>query len=650
VRTLRGILGRHGAPTGSQWERHDPGFRKQADGLIYHDFAADPAGAAGRHARVRTARILYPLLARVAVLGRADLVGWSLLLVNLAAIVLGTEILHRLLERRGITPWAALGYGGWCGLGLALLHDTAEPVAYLCGLAGVAAQDRGRPALAGAAFLGALLTRETALLFVGPFLLLGWRGAPGPSRWLGPLGVLGGWGAWLGVVLVLGTGSTGPWAAMRRPPLVNFLTTRLADLPGTVVFLLVPALLVLGWSVRALRHRPAGCETPARLTTCRRAAAAAAAPALLSSSTSPSSAAAPPIRPSTWPRAARILKLGSIGARPDRWFSQVDAAAPGLHPRYRWSARLVRWAGALGRRPLPRPQHVSVGNPLPIVRWMRELLDRGRTPHLVTLASSAVRLCEAARAAGLDLDGAQFLLIGEPVTAARLDAIRGVGAEGRPRYGTIECGPLGYGCLAPAAPDDVHIVRDLAAIVQPGESAARPDVPARALLVTSLHPAAPFVLLNVAMGDVASPGERAAAGPLAGPWPAHLDSIRSYEKLTAGGMNLLDTDVIHVLERVLPARFGGGGDGRPARRARGPRRPPEPGPAGAHPRVGPLDEEDVARVFFDAVGAGAGAERVMGLAWREAGVLWLERREPLMTGSGKILHLHAAGGPGTAPP
>ena len=34
-------------------------------------------------------------------------------------------------------------------------------------------------------------------------------------------------------------------------------------------------------------------------------------------------------------------------------------------------------------------------------------------------------------------------------------------------------------------------------------------------------------------------------------------TIRSHEKLTAGGMTLLDTDVIRLLDEVLPARFGG---------------------------------------------------------------------------------------------
>lgn len=246
------------ATVGPQWQRHDPELRKHADGTIFHDFATDPAGAIGRHARVRTARILYPLVARAVALGQADWIGWSLLLVNVAAIVLGTEIMHRLLERRGMPPPAALGYGLWCGLGLALLHGTAEPVAYLAGLAGIAAQEHDRPVLAGAAFLAALLTRETALLFVGPFLLLGRpRDAAGRGWWAVPVVVLAAWGGWLATVLAVGQGSTGPWASMARPPLSGYLTTRLADLPATVVFILVPAVLVLGGTARALGRRPA---------------------------------------------------------------------------------------------------------------------------------------------------------------------------------------------------------------------------------------------------------------------------------------------------------------------------------------------------------------------------------------------------------
>jgi hypothetical protein len=122
-------------------------------------------------------------------------------------------------------------------------------------------------------------------------------------------------------------------------------------------------------------------------------------------------------------------------------------------------------------------------------------------------------------------------------------------------------------------------------------------------------------------------------------WTTHLREIRSFEKLTAGGMTFLDADVVRVLEDVLPARFGGGPtdyqlleeeaqDGSPRLRLL------------VHPTVGPLEPAGVAEAFLAAIGRGSGAERVMALEWRESGLLHVERRAPRATAAGKILHLH----------
>jgi hypothetical protein len=68
----------------------------------------------------------------------------------------------------------------------------------------------------------------------------------------------------------------------------------------------------------------------------------------------------------------------------------------------------------------------------------------------------------------------------------------------------MECGPIGYGCLAPEAPDDVHLLQDLHALIQPSKTDGEFDgLPANALFISSLHPASPFILLNVSMGDQA---------------------------------------------------------------------------------------------------------------------------------------------------
>jgi len=116
---------------------------------------------------------------------------------------------------------------------------------------------------------------------------------------------------------------------------------------------------------------------------------------------------------------AEMLRYSGIGAPPRRWFSQVDPDAPGLHPRYIWSTRALVWGSRLARRPLPRPRFVPLENALPVAGWMAEVVASGCTPHLLTFPSSAVRVCQAASEARLDLSGSQFTVGGEPLTAGR---------------------------------------------------------------------------------------------------------------------------------------------------------------------------------------------------------------------------------------
>ncbi len=337
----------------------------------------------------------------------------------------------------------------------------------------------------------------------------------------------------------------------------------------------------------------------------------------------------------------RLLKFSRFGRRPERWFSQLDPASPGLHPRYRRSAQALRWGSAAAAAPLPAVETVTQDDAGPIVRWMRGVLDRGETPLLFTFPSSALLVARAAEKAGVELTGARFLIGGEPITAARTAAVRRSGAELIARYGTIECGPIGYSCLEPDSPDDLHLNADLHAVIQAGGEAARLGLPAEALFVTGLRPRAPFVFLNVSMGDRGELSDRRCdcAMERAG-WTRHLRNVRSFEKLTGAGMTFADGDVIRVLEEVLPARFGGspadyqlveeeGEDGAPVVRLL------------VRPDVGSVDEADVARAFLDGLSGGGegGAKKIMSLAWERAGLPRVERRPPLATASGKILHL-----------
>ena len=342
-----------------------------------------------------------------------------------------------------------------------------------------------------------------------------------------------------------------------------------------------------------------------------------------------------------------LLRYAAAGAVPVRWFSPVDPDSPDLHARYRWSARVMRWGSLLGGVPLPRLQYVPVDSALQVARWMHGVLRSGGAPNLFLAPSPAARLAQAALEAGLDLRGAHLTLSGEPITETRLAVIRRAGADVAASYGAMEMGgPLGAGCLTPEAPDDVHVLHDTHALIQPRSGDEPPVLPPRALLLSSLLPTTPFVLLNVSLGDQARVVRRRCGCPLeALGWPTHLEAIRSFEKLTAGGIAFLDTDVVRVLEEVLPARFGGGPadyqlveeeveNGRPCLRLL------------IHPGVGPLNPDEVAEGFLRAVSPGSGIERLAGLMWQDGHFLRIERRPPLAMASGKVLHLHVTQKPG----
>lgn len=336
----------------------------------------------------------------------------------------------------------------------------------------------------------------------------------------------------------------------------------------------------------------------------------------------------------------RVLKYACFGHRPDAWFTPVDPKDPDLDPIFLWSQRAMRVGGFIAAAPLPPATIATRDDPTPVLDWIRSRLIEGETPHIHTQPTAMVALSIAATEVGMDLTGAYGTMLGEPTTEARLATIRECGLEAFPRYGTIEAGPIGYGCRQPNEVDEVHLVRDLHAFIQPGEDGAEAGLPPRSILLTSLHSAAPFTMLNFSMGDQAIVDESECGCPLSAlGWNPRLRHIRSFEKFTAAGITFDDTEVVRLLEQVLPERFGGG----PAdfqlvedENARG-----EPVLVlRVHPRVGDLSADDVKETFFEALGEGSAIARVMQRALSDSVDLQIERGPPHTTRSGKFTHLH----------
>jgi hypothetical protein len=257
-----------------------------------------------------------------------------------------------------------------------------------------------------------------------------------------------------------------------------------------------------------------------------------------------------------------------------------------------------------------------------------------------TFSGSAVRACEAAAGLGVDLAGTRFLLAGEPITAARAGRLKQAGCEAIPRYGSMECGAIGYGCRHGWHPDDVHLLEHAHALVQAGDMASGLGVVPQALFVTNLNRHSPFLMLNVSLGDQAEITRRSCGceWELLG-MTTHLHSIRSFEKLTCGGVTFHAGDVIPLLEQVLPERFGGSSidyqlveeeseTGKPVMTLR------------VHPRLGLLAEEQVRETFLDRLAHASVVYSAMVEIWRDAGTLRVVRQAPAVSRAGKILHLH----------
>ncbi len=337
----------------------------------------------------------------------------------------------------------------------------------------------------------------------------------------------------------------------------------------------------------------------------------------------------------------RLLKYAAFGDPPDAWFSQIDIRDPSIPAFLRWNTTALCWASRVAGRPIPPPVYAPLTDPTPAAEWMASVLRSGRIPFLFTFPGSAVRLCLTAKQKGISIAGARFMLSGEPITAARIATIRSAGCTPIPRYGSIETGAIGYGCANGEHADDVHMVGDMQALIQAGASNPA-GLPSNAILISTLHPLSPFLMLNVSMGDAATLRERqcgCAVQQLG--WTRLLHDIRSFEKLTGNGVTFLGTEVIRILEDVLPLRFGGAPtdyqlmeeettDGLPILSL------------SAHPSLGPIDEDEIAECFLAELATTSAAARIMTQMWRDSNTFRVARRPPVVSKAGKILHLQLA--------
>lgn len=159
---------------GTVWANHDPSGTWGYDGQFYYQVARNPLQAYQYmdNASFREQHILYPLVVGILSFGQTALIPVMLLLVNVVSVALTVELVGRLLEKYGFSPWFSLAIGLYFGQTAGTLFDTAEPFTYFLICLGVwLVLEKARFAPAALVMGLATLAREIALLF-----LLGYAG------------------------------------------------------------------------------------------------------------------------------------------------------------------------------------------------------------------------------------------------------------------------------------------------------------------------------------------------------------------------------------------------------------------------------------------------------------------------------------------
>jgi hypothetical protein len=152
---------------GPRFVLHDPHAPAGYDGQFYYQIARDPLHAAPflDQPAYRYQRIVYPLLVAALSAGQEGLIPYMLLLVNFVSLVLGTEVVARLLIKKSLSPWYSLAFGLYFGQAASFLCDLTEPLTYCLVCLGLLLLLQKRPTFAAIIWGLAVLSRETAILF-----------------------------------------------------------------------------------------------------------------------------------------------------------------------------------------------------------------------------------------------------------------------------------------------------------------------------------------------------------------------------------------------------------------------------------------------------------------------------------------------------
>jgi hypothetical protein len=335
---------------------------------------------------------------------------------------------------------------------------------------------------------------------------------------------------------------------------------------------------------------------------------------------------------------ARSILAGKSGLAIDRWYA-VGRLQDSAH--YRAVTRLMcAEASLLGAR-MPKLTFLPANDFAPAAEHLARTRANGAACFVTGMTSTCIRVAAAALEKGLDISGTRFQVFGEALTPAKAEVVRRAGAEVFATYLASELGTIGMACPHMEGSNTVHLFEDAVAAISHRRTAPGTDHPVESLLFTSLFPRAPYVLINLELGDHGLLGRAACdCGFSKFGFTTAIADIYSYTKLTGYGSTLVGTDILRILESALPARFGGcPGDYQLVEQEAGTETRMT---LRVDPRVGNFAAVDVRDFFLEEVRKLYGGS-LSTRTWRHAESMRVVLQPPLAGRTGKVLPLHLLG-------
>jgi hypothetical protein len=335
---------------------------------------------------------------------------------------------------------------------------------------------------------------------------------------------------------------------------------------------------------------------------------------------------------------ANALRQAKVGGDVAHWFTPWKPKVDLESLKFSLFTGYTVLAGrACGTR-VPRPEYCPPEAAVRVAHWLAEKKREGPPAVLDTQPALSIRTCLAAQDEGLDISGTFFRVGGEPYTESQAEVVAASGCRAVSHYTMAETGRLGMACADQNAPDDVHLLTDKVAVLQREKVVDGTGTKVGALHYTTLLTSSPKLMINVESDDYGDLDDRACGCPLGAlGLTLHLQGIRSYEKLTSEGNHFLGSQLITLVNQVLPDRFGGaptdyqlveeevGGLPKVS--------------IVIQPRVGEVAEHEVRATVLSFLREQR-RNRLMADVWDNAETLRVVRREPSVTAAGKTLPLH----------